>query len=74
MYQSGVEARLALHWRTTDRSAPARRTMLANSGSPATETGASAAAGGRAAARAILGSVSSRETARATPQDMANLI
>ena len=48
--------------------------MSENSGSPATETGASAAGGGRAAAMAILGSESSRETARATPQDMANLI
>ena len=41
---------------------------------PATETGASATAGGWAAAMATFGSESSRETARATPQDMADLI
>src|SRR5690606_28860400 len=51
-----------------------RATMSANRGSPATETGASAAAAGWAAARATLGSERSRETARATPQDMAILV
>ena len=59
---------------STPLSAPDRATMSANRGSPATVTGASAATGGWAAARATLGSESIREIARATPQDMANLI